>query len=131
MQTMFDAYLAGRVAQDHHKGLLRQAERRVPIRKDRDSARKLKATPTPSLPLQGGGCKHGQGIRHSPAITAQWRLAAFKSLQDREEAERLGHQLGRMIYCCYSELLDRGLPQDRALELTRGLIGQLARNGLG
>jgi len=100
MQTVFDLYLSGRLAQDRHRQLLRQAE-------EERRARKGEGNGKPEMPLD---------------------LA--KSLQERAAAERLGRQLGRIIYCCYSELLDRGLPQERAIELTKDLIGQLAGDGL-
>jgi hypothetical protein len=104
MQTMFDADLAGRVAKAHYRELLRQAdgERRARVREKRNGEK-------------------GPGL-----------LGAFtlrKLAKHREVAERHGHQLGQMIYCCYSELLDCGLSQGEALELTKSLIGRLDRNG--
>jgi hypothetical protein len=40
-------------------------------------------------------------------------------------AERLGRRLGRAIYSHYSELLRRGISDDRALALTKEWIAEL------
>jgi len=100
MQTMFNPYLAGRLAQERYRELLRQAaeERRT---------------------------RSGMNGDEKPEMS----IDLAKSLEERAAAERLGRELGRIIYCCYSELLDRGLPQERALELTKGLIGKLSHSG--
>lgn len=105
MQTMLEQELAGRAARERYRELARQVE----------EERQLRVT------------EDGKGCRSSGQLVT---LDLVKSIQCREEAERLGRQLGQVIYCCYSELLALGLPQERALELTKGLLGQLARTGV-
>ena len=100
---LLNQYLMERLAREHHRELLRRAE----------EGRRARVV------------KDGNGRKELPAAIA-W------GLQDRREAERLGRELGRVIYSCYSELLDRGLRRDEATELVKGLIERLCqrdRNG--
>ncbi len=105
MQTMFDVYLAGKLAQVHYGELLPRAE-------EERTARMARAS---------GGGRRESGKKH---VAFNLR----ESRKSHEEAESLGLQLGRLIYCCYSELLDQGLPKERALELIKELAAQLGRS---
>jgi len=96
---LLNQYLMERLAREHHRELLRWAEEERWTRVAGD----------------------GNGRKELPAAIA-W------GLQDRREAERLGRELGRLIYSCYSELLDRGLRRDEAIELVKGLIERLFQN---
>ena len=100
MMTMIEAYLAGMPVTDRERELLRRAV----------EGRRIALWEEPKERLSR--C----------AITE-----LFEGLR-RGERLGLGRQLGREIYGYYSELLELGLPQDRALELTRSLIMGL---GLG
>lgn len=73
MQTMFDVYLAGELAQVHYRELLHQAE-------EEQTARMARAS---------GGGKRESGKKH---VAFNLR----ESLKIREEAECLGRQLGRV-----------------------------------
>lgn len=90
-------HLVERLAREHHRELLCQAE-------EERRARALES-------------RNGKG---EPEVDPL--LEVMESQKPRETAEQLGHQLGRVIYCCYSELLDRGLPQEEAVKLTMSLI---------
>lgn len=59
------------------------------------------------------------------------RCVLSELLVGLRRGERLGRRLGQEIYSCYSELLDLGLSQDQALELTKSLIEGLARQRHG
>lgn len=99
MQTMFEAYLAGMALTARARELLCKA-------------------------LEGRAIALRECERPG-SRPARW---AIRELFERwGHGERLGRRLGREIYGCYSELLELGLPQDRALELTKSLIEGLAR----
>ncbi|MGQ9602398.1 MAG: hypothetical protein ACUVQU_06865 [Candidatus Bipolaricaulia bacterium] len=61
------------------------------------------------------------------ALWDEPRCTILALLKGLKRGERLGQRLGREIYEYYCELLELGLPQDRALELTKSLIEGLAR----
>jgi len=99
MITLIEAYLAGMPVTDREQELLRKA-------------------------IEGRGIALWEEPRERVS-----RCAIIELFEGLKRGERLGRQLGREIYGYYSELLELGLPQDRALELTRSLILGLARQG--
>ncbi len=98
---MIEAYLAGVLVTDRERELLCKA-------------------------VEGRGIALREEPKEGPR-----RCAILELFEGLKHGERLGRQLGREIYGYYSELLELGLPQDRALELTRSLIAGLARQRHG